>query len=255
MCGRFTLATAPQALAELFELDEVPDLSPRYNIAPTQDAPVVRLVTSEERGGRPARVLHLLRWGLVPSWAEDPTVGYRMINARAETAARKPAYRAAFRRRRCLVLADGFYEWKTLGRGRKQPHLCRMKDGRPFAFAGLWERWKGPKDERLESCTLLTCQPNELCAEVHDRMPVILAPGDYDRWLDPELQDAAELEALLAPYPAGEMVSFPVSPRVGNARLDDPGCVAPLAEEPDHPDGPLFAHAQKRPGSGEEGPG
>jgi len=240
MCGRFTLATTPAALVEMFGLGETPDLVPRYNIAPTQGAPAIKLVTQEQEGGPPVRVLRLLHWGLIPGWAQDPTVGNRMINARSETVAQKPAFRAAFKRRRCLVLADGFYEWKSLGRGKKQPHLIRMKDGRAFAFAGLWERWKGPEGE-LESCTVLTCEPNPLVAEIHKRMPVILHPGDYDRWLDPEIQDPDLLKQLLEPYPDTEMVAFPVNPRVNNPRFDDPECVSPLNEAVD--DGPLFRKA------------
>ena len=228
MCGRFTFATAQAALVELLGLDQLPELRPRYNIAPTQDVPVVRMVAEGEQR---RRVLHLLHWGLVPSWAADPTVGNRMINARCETAAVKPAYRAAFRRRRCLVLADGFYEWKSLGRSSRQPHLIRMRDGRPFAFAGLWERWRRGEEQALESCTLLTCDSNELVAPIHKRMPVILAPEDYDRWLDPELQDPTALASLLRPYPAGEMTAFVVSPRVNSPALDDPACVEPVGVE------------------------
>lgn len=228
MCGRFTFATAPQALVELFGLDEVPDLTPRYNIAPSQGAPVVRVVLA---GEQQRRELRLLRWGLVPSWAKDPAVGNRMINARSETAASKPAFRAAFKRRRCLVLADGFYEWQARGKGRgKQPHLIRLRHGGPFAFAGLWERWReAPDGEELHTCTLLTCAPNELVAPIHDRMPVILPPEAYAPWLDPELQDVAQLQQLLRPYPAGEMEAFPVSPRVNSPRVDDPDVAAPIA--------------------------
>ena len=228
MCGRFTFATAPTALVELLGLDEPPTLDPRYNIAPTQALLVVRAVL---QGETRRRELRLLRWGLVPPWADDPSVGYRMINARSETAASKPAFRAAFRRRRCLVLADGFFEWKRVGRGPKQPHYLRLRDGRPFAFAGLWERWRGPGDppDELLSCTLLTCAPNELVATIHDRMPVILPPAAYEPWLDPEQQDPAALQALLAPYPAEEMIAYPVGTGVNNPRFDDPSLIAPYA--------------------------
>jgi len=228
MCGRYTLATAPEALARIFELDDLPELPARYNIAPV---PAVRLVVEEGSGEARRRVLRLLRWGLVPFWAKDPGIGSRMINARAETVADKPAFRAAFRRRRCLVLADGFYEWQRVGRGAKQPFLIRLRDGGPFAFAGLWERWTGPEGEPLESCTLLTTQPNALVAPIHNRMPVILDPSDYDAWLDPELQDPAALRPLLRAFPAERMTAHPVSQRVNNPRVDDPGCAAPLPDD------------------------
>jgi putative SOS response-associated peptidase YedK len=231
MCGRYTLATAPEALARIFELDDPPELPARYNIAPTQQVPAVRLVVDEGSGASRRRVLRLLRWGLVPFWAKDPGIGARMINARAETVADKPAFRAAFRRRRCLVLADGFYEWQRVGRGAKQPFLIRLRDGGPFAFAGLWERWTGPEGEPLESCTLLTTQPNELVAPIHNRMPVILDPADYDAWLDPQLQDPAALRPLLRAFPAEKMIAHPVSQRVNNPRVDEPGCAAPLPDD------------------------
>jgi putative SOS response-associated peptidase YedK len=229
MCGRFTLSTPAERLAELFGLDEVPSLAPRYNIAPSQGAPAVRLTAEGKRH------LELLHWGLVPSWAKELSVGYRMINARAETAAEKPAFRKAMRERRCLVLADGFYEWQKRGRGRKQPWYIALKDRRPFAFAGLWERWHPPAAEGateaapvLQSCTLLTTQPNALVAELHDRMPVILQPGDYDAWLDPAERDPEKLKPLLRAFPAEEMVAFEVSSRVSSPVNDDPGCCAPL---------------------------
>lgn len=226
MCGRFTLSTSPEELARCFALDVTPEHRPRYNVAPTQQVAAVRVVLSE--GG--ARRLRQLRWGLVPSWAEDLRVGARMINARAETAAQKPAFRRAFRSRRCLVLADGFYEWRRRG-NQRQPHLIRMHDGRPFAFAGLWERWVNPEDgEVVESCTLLTTGPNELVEKIHHRMPVILEPGDYDRWLDPRVSDPEELAPLLRPFPADEMVSHAVSQRVNSPRNDDPACLAPMEQ-------------------------
>jgi putative SOS response-associated peptidase YedK len=166
------------------------------------------------------------QWGLVPRWAKDPKIGNSMINARSESAAEKPAFRDAFRRRRCLVAADGFYEWKKLGAKTKQPYYFHMRDGRPFGFAGLWERCG-----ELESCTILTTTPNELCATVHDRMPVILSPNDYDRWLDPAMTDAAELQPLLDAYPAEEMLATPVSTHVNNVRNIDESCIVPVAEQ------------------------
>jgi putative SOS response-associated peptidase YedK len=230
MCGRFTLTASAQQLQDVFGLEDIPeDLRPRYNIAPTQDAPVVRILVQEE-----GRRLHLLRWGLVPSWAKDEAIGNRMINARAETVHHKPAYRAAYKRRRCLVLCSGFYEWQRRGKA-KQPHLIRMRDGRPFAMAGLWERWTGPTGEVLESCTIITTEANELVSAIHQRMPVILHPEDFDSWLDPTRDRPQALADLLRPYPAEEMESFPVSKKVNNPRIDDPTCI-----EPDDPDPQLF---------------
>jgi putative SOS response-associated peptidase YedK len=217
MCGRFTLRTPQGVLVEQFRLKSIPPLQPRFNIAPTQQIGVVRQTEPAQRE------FAWLQWGLVPRWAKDPKVASQMINARAETAAERPAFRDAFRRRRCLIVADGFYEWKKAGR-QKQPYHIRMKDGRPFAFAGLWERW-GDEDEKLESCTILTTNANELCAPMHDRMPVILGPADYDRWLDASLVDRAELQFMLEPYPADEMAAEPASPRVNSVANDDAGCI------------------------------
>jgi len=214
------MATPGQVIAEVFGLDDVPELSPRFNIAPTQAVAAVR---ARADGGRE---LVALTWGLIPSWSKDRTIGSRMINARAETVGEKPAFRAALRARRCLVLADGFYEWQKLGT-RKQPHHIRMRDGRPFAFAGLWERWTPPEGDPVESCTIITTLPNEVVAPIHDRMPAILAPADLDRWLDPGVRDPAAVAALLRPYPAGDMTAYPVSLRVNSPGADDPSCVVP----------------------------
>jgi putative SOS response-associated peptidase YedK len=224
MCGRFTLVTPAKELAEQFRLIEVPSLSPRYNIAPTQPVAAVRQLP-----GNGARELSLLHWGLVPFWAKEPGIGSRMINARSETAAEKPAFRAAFRRRRCLVLADGFYEWQRLERG-KQPFYVRLRDGKPFAFAGLWEHWKGPDETTIDSCTLLTTEPNDLIRPVHNRMPVILAPEDYDLWLDPGVQEPELLHPLLHAYPSENMHAYPISTWVNNPRNDDPRCIEPPAQ-------------------------
>ncbi|MHC4064758.1 MAG: SOS response-associated peptidase [Planctomycetota bacterium] len=222
MCGRYTLATPDPDLADLLDLTAEPTLEPRYNIAPTQ--PVAVLRTPQVR---PVRELELLQWGLVPSWAKDPTIGARMINARSETAAEKPSFRAAFRQRRCLLPADGFYEWQRIGRG-KQPHYIRMKGGRPFVFAGLWEHWEGPDGTVIESCTVLTTTPNELIEPLHNRMPVILRTDDSALWLDPEVKDPARIQPLLRPYEAAEMTSHPVSTQVNNPRNDEGGCIQPL---------------------------
>ncbi len=223
MCGRFTLSTPAQTLQQIFDLTETPDLPPRYNIAPSEAIATVR---RPEPDGE--RQLDLLRWGLVPPWAKDLNVGARLINARAETAASKPAFRAAFRRRRCLVPADGFYEWQRVVR-QKQPFYIRMRDGLPFAFAGLWEYWEGPQGDALETCTILTTEPSELVRPVHDRMPVILDPSDWDLWLDPGVQDPARLQPLLRPYPPEQMIAFPVGQAVNNPANDREECIAPLA--------------------------
>jgi len=222
MCGRFTLFDSAASLAEAFGLADVPSLSPRYNIAPSQAVAAVRIPPS---GG--AREVVLLRWGLIPSWAKDPSLGDRMINARAETAAGKPAFRSAIRRRRCLVPASGFYEWKRTN-GRKQPYYVRRPDGKPFAFAGLWESWEGPGAAAVESCTILTTSANELLLPIHDRMPVIVSPADYDLWLSPEVRDPAELARLFRPCPPGEMTAFPVGTAVNNPKTDLPDLIKPL---------------------------
>lgn len=222
MCGRFTLFDTAASLAEAFEVAEVPSLSPRYNIAPSQAVAAVRIPPS---GG--AREVVLLRWGLIPSWAKDPSLGDRMINARAETAAGKPAFRSAIRRRRCLVPASGFYEWKRTN-GRKQPYYIRRPDGKPFGFAGLWESWEGPGQAAVESCTILTTSANELLLPIHDRMPVIVSPADYDLWLSPEVRDPEELARLFRPCPPEEVTAFPVGTAVNNPKTDSPQLIEPL---------------------------
>lgn len=222
MCGRFTLFDSAASVAERFGLAEVPSLSPRYNIAPAGEVSVVRIPPG---GG--VRELVPVRWGLVPSWAKDPSLGNRMINARAETAAGKPAFRSALRRRRCLVPASGFYEWKRTN-GRKQPYFIRMRAGKVFGFAGLWESWRDPAGPAVESCALLTTSPNDLLRPIHDRMPVIVSPEDYELWLSTEVQDPKDLSILFRPYPAEEMVAFPVGTAVNNPKTDSPGLIEPL---------------------------
>jgi len=224
MCGRFTLSSPPEILASLFDLEEVPALSPRYNIAPTQPVAVVRLDLERE-----ARELTFLRWGLVPFWAKDPAIGSRLINARAETVAEKPAFREAFRHRRCLVPASGFYEWEKT-EGGKQPFFFHAAADAPLAIAGLWERWKAPDGETLETCTLLTTEADDVVQPVHDRMPVVVRPQDYDLWLDPSATGADRLGALLGPGAGVRLVAHPVSTRVNTPANDGPELVAPLAE-------------------------
>jgi putative SOS response-associated peptidase YedK len=214
MCGRYTLAQTGQ-LPMVFEISEI-RIPPRFNIAPTQEVPVVRL--SREKG----RYLDSLKWGLVPHWSKDSSVGARMINARSETVEKKPSFRDAFRQRRCLVPADGFFEWKKAPGG-KQPYFIGMSDRSLFAFAGLWEYFARAGEE-LETFTILTCEPNALLSQIHDRMPVILARQSYGRWLDPDT-DAKILHSLLAPYPAEEMTTYPVSKLVNSPRNDVPACI------------------------------
>ena len=223
MCGRFTLSQPAEAIAEVFQLNEVPSLEPRYNIAPTQLVPTV--LRSPEQQLR--RQCHLLRWGLIPSWAKDPAMGARLINARSETVAEKPSFRAAFRHRRCLVVADGFYEWQRQER-KKQPFYFRLQNGQPFAFAGLWEHWKDADGETIETCTILTTEANDVLRPIHDRMPVILDPKDYDLWLDPAVQKSEPLQHLLRPYQAEAMTSYPVSTKVNNPVNNSPECINSL---------------------------
>jgi putative SOS response-associated peptidase YedK len=220
MCGRYTLKTPAGVLTEQFEIEESSSsIASSYNIAPTQQVATVLA----ENGKRKLEMLH---WGLIPSWAKDPEVGNRMINARAETVAEKPSYRKAFQERRCLILADGFYEWQKTDNG-KQPFYIRMEDESPFAFAGLWESWRNGRE--IRSCTIITTAPNELAASIHNRMPVILHPEDYDMWLDPDFDEREPLTSLLKPFPAEAMEAYPVSRRVNNPANNDAGVVEPAA--------------------------
>ena len=226
MCGRFTLRTPANQLAGQFRLETMPDLQPRYNISPTQAVPIVR--TTKEA---PRRQMTFARWGLVPSWAKDLAMGSRMINARGETVADKPSFRTAFRRRRCLVAADGYYEWTKTG-GRKQPYYIRFRDESPFAFAGLWETWRGPKDdpldEPLETCTIITTESSESIRHIHDRMPVILDPESYEMWMDPELCEPGPILPLLRPSAADDMIVDPVSTHVNKPTNEDSACIEPI---------------------------
>lgn len=226
MCGRFVATAGPSELAQHFEVDEVvipEEPEPRYNVAPTLEVPVV----AESRSSGTRR-LGLLRWGLVPSWAKDPSIGNKLINARAESAGEKPAFRKALSRRRCLVPADGFYEWKRPvgGKGPKQPYLIQHADGSPLALAGLWELWRPPgssQDEPfLRTFTILTTSANEVISELHDRMPVVIPQSGWDRWLDPEVEDAEEVRDLMVPAPSEDFHLIPVSTKVNNVRNEGP---------------------------------
>jgi len=216
MCGRFVSATTPQQLSDYFSVDELAatDVSPNYNVAPTQE---VVVVAEDEQHHR---VLDRYKWGLIPSWAKDPKVGNRMINARAETAASKPAYRKPFAKRRCIIPADGFFEWKKVtGSKTKQPYFIHPTDEPVFAFAGLWDRWHDDaNDEWVRSCTILTGDPNEVVAAIHDRMPVVLPREHWDAWLDPDNDDVEGLQALLVPAPAAGFAVYPVRTVVNSPR-------------------------------------
>ena len=221
MCGRYRLITPEGEIQEHFNLDSEPDWSPRYNIAPTQPVLAIR-----QDAKHPRREASLVRWGLIPFWAKDRSIGYKTINAKSETAAEKPAFREAIKKRRCLVAADGFYEWKKLGPKEKQPFNIGMKDDSLFAFAGLWDRWRDPADSSadapyLETLTILTTAANPLLAEVHDRMPVIVRPEDYELWLDPGMTDPARLADVLKPFDSRLMRMYPVSKRVNKVENDD----------------------------------
>jgi len=225
MCGRYTLRTPAGELGEHFALAEMPELSPRYNIAPSQ--PVLAVVA-------PPRRAALLQWGLVPHWARDRTIAMRLINARAESLLDKPAFRDSFRQRRCLIPADGFYEWRRDGR-RKVPMHIRRRDGGVFAFAGLWARWRDPQGAPLASCTIVTTPPNDLVAAIHDRMPAILAPSEYATWLGEE--GGRDPAALLRPHPGDGWEAVEVGRAVNDARVDGPECLSPAGTDL----GPLFA--------------
>lgn len=210
MCGRFAQRTSPKTLAKQFKVSEVPSVEARYNIAPTQNI----LAVQETPDGREMK---WLKWGLVPSWAKDASMGARLINARSETVTEKPAFRNAFKRRRCLIPADGFYEWQRTA-DKKQPYFFQLKEEQLFGFAGLWDSWKGEDGSVIESCTILTTEANEVLAPVHNRMPVILHQDDYDLWLDEDERKQELLKDLLQPYPASEMISYPVSTLVNSTR-------------------------------------
>ena len=210
MCGRFAQRSDPKRLAKEFTVTDVPNVEARYNIAPTQE--ILGVLESAD-----GREMKFFKWGLIPSWAKDTAMGARLINARSETVEEKPAFREAFKKRRCIIPADGFYEWQRT-QGRKQPFFFQMKDESPFGFAGLWERWQGEDEEVIESCTILTTEANEVLRPVHDRMPVILHSADYELWLDEDGRKRELLKDLLRPYSAEAMVSYPVSTAINSPR-------------------------------------
>jgi len=223
MCGRYRLSRRKQIVEEYFDSpSDEQDWAPRYNIAPTQPVPVIRQHPKE-----PIRVLSLMRWGLIPSWAKDSSVGASMINARSETAHEKPAFRDALKYRRCLIPADGFYEWQRKA-GSKQPFCFEVNDGELFAFAGIWEGWKNPDGAWVKTCSILTTTPNAVTSAIHDRMPVILDVSNYDLWLDPGMQDVAAVSELLKPYDARLMRCYPVSTRINHVANDDEECSRPI---------------------------
>ena len=223
MCGRYRLSRSKQLVEEYFGTASADvDWNPRYNIAPSQPVPVVRQNTH-----KPVRELLVMRWGLIPSWAKDLSVGYKTINARAETAASTASFREPFKSQRCLVPADAFYEWKRDGK-RKQPHCFEVNGGELFAFAGLWDRWANPRGEVIESCSILTTTPNSLLADIHNRMPVILRPEHYDLWLNLAFRNTASLSEMLRPFEAALMRSYPVGTRINQVQNDDEDCAKPL---------------------------
>lgn len=219
MCGRYAFYSPAEAVKRIFALDGMPELTPRYNIAPTQSVPAIRA------GEGNSRALVMLHWGLVPRWARERAIGNRMINARAETLAEKPAFRDAFRRRRCLVLADGWYEWQAAPGG-KQPWFIRRRDARPIAFAGLWERWKDPADESpYESCAIVTTDASESIRRIHDRMPAILPEQAWDRWLDTAYSDTGVLSELLGPFDPKALQAWQVSRLVNAPKNEGPNLI------------------------------
>jgi len=228
MCGRYRLTAKERWLSDYFNLDpEDVEWVARWNVAPTQEVATIRQDRKE-----PKRLFALMRWGLIPYWAKDASVGNKAINAVSETAAEKPLFRDAMRRRRCMVPADGFYEWKKLGAKKKQPYNIGLADDGLFAFAGLWDRWKDPSGKAVESCTILTTEANALLKDIHDRMPVILQPEDYDLWLDPGITNPERVIDLLKPFEAKQMRVYSVSTTVNSVENDGPEC----ARECDLPD-------------------
>jgi len=230
MCGRARLSSDVSEIKIAFGIPPerpTPNIAPSWNVAPTDPLPVVRYDAKDRQ-----RSLDVMRWGLVPFWAKDIKVGFANINAKAEGIENKPAFREAFRQRRCLVPVDNFYEWKKVAGGKKQPYAIGLKGGGLMALAGLWESWHSkPSGERVRSFAIITTEPNELCAQLHNRMPVVLAPEAWPQWLGEEPADEGQLKSLLAPYPSGGMICWPVSQRVGSVKNNDPSLIEPIAVE------------------------
>jgi putative SOS response-associated peptidase YedK len=237
MCGRYLITSSPEAIRNLFRYPEEPDFPPRYNSAPTQPVPVVRLING-------ARAFALVRWGLIPAWVKEPNAFSLLINARGETVGDKPAFRNAMRYRRCLIPADGFYEWKSEG-GRKRPFCIRPRDGGPIAFAGLWETWAGPNGEEVDTACIVTTAANRTLAPLHDRMPVVIAPDAFDFWLDCTGVDALTAAALIAPAPENLFEAYEISTAVNRTANDSPEVIAPLGSVPE-PAPPPSRRATKR---------
>ncbi len=230
MCGRFTLSSSAARIAEAFSVEAPVTFAPRFNIAPSQHVLAVR-EKHPTTHHQHLRELVTLQWGFLPMWARDPASGMRMINARSETVATKPAFKASFRSHRCLIVADGFYEWQVdPDTGKKQPWYVRLRSGLPFGIAGLMSHWAKPGKPVIESCALLTCQPNELMAGIHDRMPVLIPPESYDAWLDGEKGAEGSISKLLRPFDAAQMLAYPVSTVVNSPRHDSEKCVEPVGE-------------------------
>ncbi|MFW9924901.1 MAG: SOS response-associated peptidase [Candidatus Thorarchaeota archaeon] len=237
MCGRFARFSPAHIFRMLFQLDEFFDIPAQYNIAPGQDVYAVRGIIIRDDQQRTAsslpyvREVAPLKWGLIPFWSKDPSIGMKMINSRSETIQEKPAFREPFKKRRCLIPADGFYEWQKQKDGSKQPFYIHMNDKKPFAFGGIWDKWKNPDGNIVESFSILTTKPNELLKPIHDRMPVIIEPKKFDKWLNPEIQEPTELVPLLEPFQATKMEAYPISPFINSPKNNSEQCILPLEEK------------------------
>jgi len=236
LCGRFARFSPAHIFRMLFQLNEFIDIPPQYNISPGQDIYAVRGIIMRDEQARTAsadsnydKEVVSFKWGLIPFWAKDPTIGNRMINSRSETVTEKPSFKTAFKNHRCLIPTDGFFEWQKQKDGGKQPYFIHMKSDEPFAFAGIWDRWKSPEEQIIESCSILTTEPNSLLQPIHNRMPVIIDPNDFEQWLNPSNTDIEELKDLLKPFDAKKMAAYPVSTYVNSPSNKDEKCI--LKEE------------------------
>jgi putative SOS response-associated peptidase YedK len=248
MCGRYLITSAPEALRALFGYAERPNFPARYNVAPTQPIPIVRLVEGK-------REFALVRWGLLPSWVKDPNAFSLIINARGESVCDKPAFRAAMKRRRCLIPADGFYEWQAAGKGPKQPFYIRARSGQPVAFAGLWETWEGPNGEEVDTAAIVTTRANRTLSPLHDRMPVIVAPDAFDLWLNCGEVDVRTAEALIAPAPDDLLEAWPVSMAVNRTANDNAALILPLDLSPPPPKPKAAPRPRVKPAASDDGQG